>query len=136
MQKILIIAILCVVTVSAKAQKVKSSNVPTAVKSAFATAFPDVKKAHWSMENKTDYEVGFDDAQGKDVSVVISPDGAIKETEVEIAFSELPAAAQSALKGKKVKETAKITDAKGNVKFEAEVAGKDLLFDVNGVSMH
>jgi hypothetical protein len=98
-------------------------------------AYPTVKDAHWSMEDKTDYEVGFDNAQGKDISVVISPSGEIKETEVEIAFSELPAAAQTALKGKKVKETAKITDAKGNVKYEAEVGRKDLLFDENGVGI-
>jgi hypothetical protein len=132
MQKVLILVTLCFITFSASAQKVKSSKVPAAVKSAFMAAYPTVKKAHWSMEDKTDYEVGFDNAQGKDVSVVISPSGVIKETELEIAFSELPTAAQTALKGKKVKETAKITDANGKVKYEAEVGRKDLLFDENG----
>ncbi|MEY4902676.1 MAG: hypothetical protein RLZZ292_491 [Bacteroidota bacterium] len=135
MQKIILLVALCCATIIANAQNVKASKVPAAVKSAFKAAYPTVQKAHWSMEDKTDYEVGFDNAQGKDVSVVISPSGVIKETEVEIAFSDLPVAAQTALKGKKVKETAKITDANGNVKYEAEVKGKDLLFDASGASI-
>ena len=54
------------------------------------------------------------------------------ETEVSIKASEFPAAVMAKLKGMKVAEAAKITKADGSVSYEAEVKGKDLLFDVNG----
>jgi hypothetical protein len=131
MQKVLILIALCFATFSASAQKIKSSQLPAAVKGAFKVTYPTVKEARWNMEG-ADYEASFDNAEGKDVSVVITPSGMIRETEVEIAFSDLPSAAQTALQGKKVKETAKITDVNGKVKYEAEVGRKDLLFDENG----
>ena len=134
MKKILLFSFVLFAINIVSAQRVRSSKVPTAVKTAFAKAQPSTKKVSWSKED-ANFEASFDNTQGKDMSVVITPTGDVVETELEIAFSELPQAAQMALKGKKVKETAKITDAKGNVKFEAEVAGKDLLFDVNGKAM-
>jgi len=36
------------------------------------------------------------------------------------------------IRAKKIKEAAKITDAKGVVTYEAEVTGKDLIFDASG----
>ena len=35
-------------------------------------------------------------------------------------------------KNQKVKETAKIITAKGNIIYEAEIKGKDIFFDNNG----
>lgn len=66
------------------------------------------------------------------MSVLYDINGNLLETEVPIAFTELPAAAQAMLKGKKVKEAAKITNAKGAVTYEAEVKHKDILFDAQG----
>ena len=134
MKKILLFCVVLFAVNIVSAQGVRASKVPMSVKTTFAKAQPSIKKVAWSKED-VNFEASFDNAQGKDMSVVITPTGDIVETELEIAFSELPQAAQMALKGKKVKETAKITDAKGNVKFEAEVGGKDLLFDENGKSM-
>ena len=135
MKNIFLFCFIFVAISGVSAQKLRSSKIPAAVKTAFATAQPSVKKVNWSKED-ANFEAGFDNAQGKDMSVVITPTGEILETELEITFAELPQAAQTALKGKKVSETAKITDAKGNVKYEAEVRGKDLLFDMNGVRMN
>ena len=62
--------------------------------------------------------------------------GNILETEVEINMDNLPANAKSYISknyaGQKIKESAKITDSKGAVTYEAEVNGKDLIFDSNG----
>jgi hypothetical protein len=57
--------------------------------------------------------------------------GQILEVEKEVEFSALPAAVQTALKGKKVKEAAIITKG-GKTMYEAEVGGKDLIFDAQG----
>jgi hypothetical protein len=55
---------------------------------------------------------------------------------VEIKIDELPANAKAYVAkhyaGQKIKEAAKITDSKGVVTYEAEVKGKDLIFDNTG----
>ena len=60
----------------------------------------------------------------------------IVETEIEIKVSQLPKNALQYLKdnykNQKVKEAAKIVTEKGTVIYEAEIKGKDLLFDENG----
>jgi hypothetical protein len=67
---------------------------------------------------------------------LIDVSGNILETEVEIKIDELPAKAKEYVSknyaGQKIKETAKITDSKGVVTYEAEIKGKDLIFDSNG----
>lgn len=111
------------------AQRLASGKVPVAVKQAFEKAYPTVKSAHWDKEGK-DYEASFE--QGKDaLSVVFDAKGVILEVEKEVAFSALPAAVQATLKGKKVKEAAIITKG-GKTRYEAEVGGKDLMFDAGG----
>lgn len=109
----------------------QSSKVPEAVKIAFAKAYPNADDVEWEMENGN-FEVEFEMSDDQEMSVVYNANGGLLETEVEIAFSELPQAAQAALKGKKVKEIARITNAKGVVTYEAEVRRKDLMFDAKG----
>jgi len=111
------------------AQKVAAAKVPAAVKTAFAKNHPGIK-VNWEME-KQNYEAGFS-LNGKEISEVYAVSGALIETEVAIKTSEFPAAVMLKLKGMKVAEAAKITKADGSVKYEAEVKGKDLLFDANG----
>lgn len=70
------------------------------------------------------------------MSAVIDKSGTIMETETDIAVIELPQNVQSYLKthykGIKVKEAAKIVKANGEVNYEGEVNGKDVIFDKNG----
>lgn len=122
------LAIACVGSV-AKAQKLSINKVPVAVKTAFAKLHPNMK-ADWEMENK-DYEAGFL-ANGKKTTEVYSSNGNLKETEVAIKTSEFPASVMAKVKGLKLTESAKITKADGTIIYEAEVKGKDLLFDANG----
>jgi hypothetical protein len=121
-------------TIGANAQKLGMAKVPAAVKSAFAKAHADVKTASWEKE-KSDYEVVFK-VDGKEISENYSAKGMLVESETGIKPAELPkevtAYISSHYKGAKIKEAAKITDARGVVTYEAEVNGKDLIFDVKG----
>ena len=131
MKKIMMIAALAVTIASAaEAQKMKADKVPAAVTTAFAKAYPSAKEAGWEKEKDGDYEVGFE--QGKEeMSVVYNNQGKMLEVETEMAVTSLPAAVQAALKGKKIKEAAKIVKG-GKTYYEAEVGGKDLLFTADG----
>lgn len=130
MKKILGIFVLMggVVAVSF-AQKVADAKVPAAVKAAFAKNHPGLK-AKWEME-KQNYEAEFT-SKGIETSEVYAASGSLMETEVSIKSTELPTAVLAKLKGMKIAETAKITKADGTVQYEAEVKGKDLLFDAKG----
>lgn len=118
---------------TACAQSVKESDVPASVKTAFAKKYPNAK-AKWEKED-ANYEAEFETGE-TDQSVVLDATGAILETEVEIKTSELPAAATEYIsknyKDAKLKEAARITDAQGVVTYEAEIKGKDLIFDSTG----
>lgn len=69
-------------------------------------------------------------------SVLFDAQGNLLETEVEIKLTQLPKGVleyvKANYKGQKVKEAAKISDAKGTLTYEAEIKGMDLLFDSNG----
>lgn len=111
------------------AQKISAAKVPAEVQGALAKLYPGVK-ANWEMEKK-DYEAGFT-FNGKATSVVFNAKGLLLETETAIKPGELPAPVLAKLKGSKIAEAAKIIQADGSVRYEAEVKGKDLLFDLNG----
>lgn len=116
----------------ANAQKLSADKVPATVKAAFTKLHPGTKVA-WEMEKKN-FEAGFT-AGGKKTSEVYMANGMLVETEVEIKSTELPIAVLAKLKGLKIAEAAKITKADGTVNYEAEVKGKDLLFDAKGNSI-
>ena len=118
----------------ANAQKLKSTDVPETVKASLQNKYPEAKELKWEKENGN-YEAAF--KEGKtEYSLLIDASGNIIETEVDISFGELPAAAKDYISknypGQKIKETAKIIDAKGIVTYEAEVKGEDLIFDNTG----
>ena len=118
---------------AACAQKLDASKVPASVKAAFAKQYPGVT-AKWEKEDGN-YEVNFKQ-NGNTMSVLYEANGTMKESEMDIKVSDLPATVQAYVKehykGKVVKEAAKITKANGTVNYEAEVNGKDVIFDANG----
>lgn len=126
-------ALLAATTFGATAQKMKAGKVPATVTAAFAQAYPNATDIHWEKEKSGDYEVEFELDQ-VEMSVVYDAQGLEKEVETEIAVSELPAAVQTALKGKRIKEAAKITKS-GMTYYEAEVKRKDLMFDASGKAL-
>ena len=134
MKKSTIISALAVVMASAaSAQKINASKVPAAVKAAFVKQYPGTT-VKWENENGK-YEAGFKQA-GTEMSILYDANGIIMESEMAIKLTDLPSAAliyvKEHYKGKGIKEAAKITLANGDVNYEAEVAGKDIIFDTAG----
>ena len=116
-----------------QAQKIDESKVPAGAKNGFAKAFPGVK-AKWEKEDG-DFEAGFT-KDGKKMSAVFAADGTWKETETAMVASALPQSIQQYVKknypDEKVKEGAEIKKADGTILYEAEIKGKDLIFDAKG----
>lgn len=121
------------IALSACGQKLKDSQVPATVKTAFEKKYPGLKGS-WDKED-ANYEVNFKQ-EGKAMSAVIDKNGTIVETETDIAVAELPQAIQDYMKkhyaGTKIEEAAKIVKANGDINYEAEVHHKDVVFDANG----
>ena len=107
---------------------------PTAIQQAFAKRFPTVTNPAWKKENGC-FEANFT-AKGVKTSAVYWVGGKFKEVEEAMAVSTLPAPAAAYLAknyaGQKVAEAARIKDAAGTVSWEAEVGGRDLIFDAAG----
>lgn len=133
MKKIILGLMVSTFSLTCNAQKLKESEVPQAVKDAFKNAHSNIKKVEWEKEG-ANYEAEFESGE-TETSVVMDAKGVLLETEVEIKPSELPAAivdyVSKNYNGSKIKEAAKITNAKGIVSYEAEVNDKDLIFDSN-----
>lgn len=126
-------AIAACICFAAYSQKLDASKVPAPTKAAFSKQYPGVA-AKWEKENGK-YEANFTQ-NGKTMSVLIDEKGMIAETEVDIKVTELPSTVLTYVKehykGKSIKEGAKTTKADGTVTYEAEVDGKDVIFDANG----
>ena len=137
MKNLIAILICFGVTSFALAQKMKTEEVPQAVRTAFAKAYPNVKNVKWEKEGDS-YEAGFDLGK-EEVSALIDAAGKVKEVETEIAMDAMPAAVKKSLAKDyadyKVKEAAKIV-AENVITYEAEVKkGKesfDLIFSEDG----
>ncbi len=128
-RKITLAATAIIFSTACFAQKISADKVPNVVQMAFNKSYADAKGTKWDKE-KADYEASFK-LNGDDISVLFDAKGEILETEKDITSKDLPMVIQNALKGKKITEAAIITK-KGVNYYEAEVGGKDLLFDVNG----
>lgn len=129
------IAALCLTTTSIMAQKVKSAEVPATVKAALMKKYPAAAAVTWEKE-KGNFEANWGGKSKEDNSVVFTPDGTFVEQVVAIPVAELPVAVAAYAKahypGAKISEAGKVTDANGKISYEAEVKGKDLVFDENG----
>jgi len=119
----------------ATAQKLKSANVPDVVKNALLKKYPTASNVTWEKE-KGNFEANWGGKSKEDNSVVFTPDGAFVEMVVAIQIADLPLGVVTYVKahypGAKITEAGKVTDAKGKISYEAEVKGKDLLFDEEG----
>ena len=106
---------------------------PAAVKTSFTKQYPGTI-AEWEKEDGK-YEAGFKQG-GNNMSALFEANGTMTESEMDIKVSDLPASVLTYVKehykGKTIKEGAKITKADGTVNYEAEVDGKDVIFDAEG----
>ena len=127
-------ALAAILTTSSFGQKTSKDNVPQSVQDALKKSFPTAQVEKWEKENQN-FEAEFD-FNKEEMSALFSPEGKLIETEVDISIGELPTPivdyVSKNLSGKKIKEASKITNSTGNVSFEAEVDGKDYIFDSSG----
>ncbi|MDB5211818.1 MAG: hypothetical protein JWQ30_2645 [Sediminibacterium sp.] len=117
------------------AQDLKEKDVPAVVKTALAKKYPAASKVSWEKE-KGNFEANWGGKSGEDNSAVFTPAGAFVELVQAIPISQLPASVAPYVKlhykGAKIIEAGKLTDASGKHMFEAEIKGKDLIFDEKG----
>ncbi|HEV3412601.1 MAG TPA: PepSY-like domain-containing protein [Puia sp.] len=129
------VAIGCLISTSVIAQKVKSADVPAAVKTALQQKYPSASGVSWEKE-KGNFEANWGGASKEDNSVQFTPAGVFVEQVVAMPVAQLPAAVTDYVHthyaGAKITEAGKVTDAQGRTRYEAEVKGKDLLFDEKG----
>lgn len=134
MKKLIFAMCILLVASCSYAQKLKDSDVPSAVKTSFSTMYPDVKTVKWENENGK-FEAEFDQ-NNIETSSLFDANGTFVQKEVEIQVSELPDAVRnyvsSNLSGKKIKEASKITEASGSITYEAEINNTDYIFDQSG----
>lgn len=123
------------IAVGANAQDIKTKDVPPIVKEALMKKYPKATKVSWEKE-KGNYEANWGGKSGEDTSVQFTPSGAFVEEVNAIQVSQLPADVaiyvKSHYNGAKIREAGKVTDASGKHLFEAEIKGKDLIFDESG----
>jgi hypothetical protein len=135
MKKILFTVIAFAIAGNLFAQDLKSKNVPAVVKTALKGKYPQATKVSWEKE-KGNYEANWGGKSGEDNSVVFTPAGVFVEIVKAIPVSELPKPVavyvKAHYKGTKIKEAGKVTDAAGKTMYEAEIKGRDLIFDEKG----
>jgi hypothetical protein len=132
---LLMIAFTAIVIGSGYSQDVKISEVPEVVKSAFMKKFPEATKVSWEKENGN-YEANWGGKSREDNSAQFTPAGDFVEIGRAMAVDALPAPVKIYVKehqnGAKITEAMRVTDANGKITYEAEVKGKDLVFDESG----
>ena len=125
----------CLFFTEVRAQRVKPAEVPAPVKTALQRNYPSASGVTWEKE-KGNYEANWGGKSGEDNSVLFTPAGVFVEQVVAMQAAKLPPAVAEYVRahysGAKITEAWKVTDAEGQIRYEAEVKGKDLLFDEKG----
>ena len=132
---LLILFIAAFIGVESCAQDLKTADVPVVVKSALQKKYPESKNISWEKENGN-YEANWGGKSGEDNSVMFTPSGTFIEIVKAIPVSKLPETVvpyvKAHYKEASISEAGLVTDAKGKITYEAEVKGKDLIFDEKG----
>lgn len=137
MKKLFVSALLAMLlnTNTVTAQDLKAKDVPEAVKTALVKKYPAAAKVSWEKEHGN-YEANWGGTSGEDNSVLFSAGGNFISHTQALQVSQLPAAITTYVKqhynNAAIKEAGKITNADGIITYEAELKGKDLIFDANG----
>lgn len=123
------------ISMAANAQPIKEANVPAAVKATLRQQYPMAATVGWEKE-KGNFEANWGGASKEDTSVLYTPAGVFVEVVVAIPVGQLPAQVAAYVHaqypGAKIKEAGRVTTTDGRTRYEAEVKGKDLLFDDKG----
>ena len=110
-------------------------HVPSAAKAALMKKYPTASKVTWEKE-KGNFEANWGGKDGEANSVLFTPAGEFLEIVEQIPVNQLPATSlqyvKTHYKSAKIKEAGKVTDKNGKTTYEAEVNGKDVIFDMQG----
>lgn len=132
---IAILFIISSLTFAQQHEKKEHVLVPSAVKKALHKKYPEAKKVTWEKENGN-YEANWGGNGGEDNSAQFTPEGSFIEIVKAIPLNQLPEGiiiyVNSHYKGTKITEAGKVTDAKGNLFYEAEIKGRGIIFDKTG----
>jgi len=135
MKKLVLLLAVAGIISQTQAQKIKSTNAPAAVTTAFNQAHQTVKKVEWKLKDGNMYEAEYKEGTVEMYSMY-DASGNLMNMRMEIASSTLPAPVMSYVKQNykedEVKKAYKITDASGTVTYKAKVKDMHLLFDANG----
>jgi hypothetical protein len=140
MKKTKLLGVLVLAGISACAQKVKTENVPAAVKQSFSKMYPEVKEVKWEMEDKN-FEAEFKKNK-EELEAVFTPEGIFVQSEKELgSTNDLPKEVLASLykefAGYKFSDVEWIETADKKVQYEVSAEkGEleyDLLYDKNGV---
>ena len=112
------------------------TNAPDVVKAKFASQYPGVKGAKWTMNKEGNYVAEFK-ANEKGLRVVYKADGSLVRTWKEVDESTLPQAAKDYISknfaGQKITEVATMQGVNsGSVTYDVKVGDKKLKFDAKG----
>jgi hypothetical protein len=134
MKKLILILSLIWLGGCSEAQTLKESQVPAEVTGAFHKIHPELKEYKWFLEDGN-YEAEYH-IDKMEAAVTFDTKGNLVETEKEIPVKDLPPAIADYVSknysGASIKEASEITNATGVKTFEAEIKGKDLVFDEKG----
>lgn len=134
MNKFILLSAVMLCTLRMEAQSIKQRDVPAAVLTSFIVLHPNASKVKWENEDGM-YEGSFLTAK-KETSLLFSREGILVQTENEIAPVELPAGIVEYVSkihpSATIEEATKVTDNKGVVNYEVEVADVDFLFSNTG----
>jgi hypothetical protein len=127
--------VLCLTVSSVFSQQIPAEKVPAVVKSALMAKCPDAKGVTWEKE-KGNFEANWGGASKEDNSVLFAPDGSFVEMVVASPVASLPPAILAYVREhystSKITEAGKVSWAGGKTGYEAEVKGRDLVFDERG----
>jgi Putative beta-lactamase-inhibitor-like, PepSY-like len=134
MKSLIVVFAFTFVIGSVNAQKLKEAQVPASVVSAFHKMYPDLKDYQWNLEDGS-YEAEYE-INKMEAAVTFDATGNLIETEKEITIKDLPPSCAEYVSknysGATIKEASEITDTKGVKTYEAEIKGKDIVFDSTG----
>ena len=134
MNKLILISAVLFCALRAEAQSIKQRDVPSAVMTSFSSLYPNASKVKWENEDGM-YEGSFL-TDKKETSLLFSRDGILVQTENEITLADLPSGVLEYVSkehpGATIEEASKVTDIKGVVNYEVEIADVDFLFSSTG----
>ena len=118
----------------AMAQKTEEKDVPSVVKSEFASLYPSVKAEKWEREDGA-YKACFK-KDSRDMRVAISSTGTLIDTETKIESGDLPHNVidytNKNYSGKMIHKVCRVKDASGKETYVVKISDSKLTFDMDG----